>query len=310
MFSNKATDTGEDIVKAKDAWNGQEKQRQVAQIESDITENLEFINKCLRDGDQFQTLKYSGVTEKLHDLQKQLKKYKFSSETFMANSNFTDSIEEPDIERLKNLQDKEFKEIQTETAKRVCKFYNEVMKNQLSKRQEEHPQKKLVKVKAAQQDLHIMKERISYLEKVLETSESALEERLAEIQALQAQSLEKERHVEKLVQEIGLKQDQIQTIEREKHKMESVQNEIKNQNYELQQMNEQNKSKLLATQTKLKDLEQENQKLKDEIMAVKRLIESRNVSKAEKKKIKEIVQSIQTSQLTSEEHSEALNKIL
>lgn len=45
-------------------------------------------------------------------------------------------------------------------------------------------------------------------------------------------------------------------------------------------------------------------------MAVKRLIESRNVSKAEKKKIKEIVQSIQTSQLTSEEHSEALNKIL
>lgn len=41
--------------------------------------------------------------------------------------------------------------------------------------------------------------------------------------------------------------------------MESVQNEIKNQNYELQQMNEQNKSKLLATQTKLKDLEQENQ---------------------------------------------------
>lgn len=86
MFSNKATDTGEDIVKAKDAWNGQEKQRQVAQIESDITENLEFINKCLRDGDQFQTLKYSGVTEKLHDLQKQLKKYKFSSETFMASS--------------------------------------------------------------------------------------------------------------------------------------------------------------------------------------------------------------------------------
>lgn len=85
ILQDKGTDTYEDTQNAKKYWNKLEKQRTLNQISQEVTENIEDIRQCLKNSHKLEQFNYSGVNDKLTDVQKQLRKRKLDSDVLISS---------------------------------------------------------------------------------------------------------------------------------------------------------------------------------------------------------------------------------